>query len=420
MKVETEKKRVVVVGGGVIGAACAHFLSKAGWSVTIIDRDRFGAGSSDKNCGYVCPSHVLPLTEPGAVGKAMKSMFRRNSPLSVKPRFDPALWKWLFRFALRCNEKDMLEAGHATKPLLDRSMTLFKQLVADKVIDCEWQERGLLYVFKSVEAFEEYREVDRILADHFQKPATRLEGEALNDLEPALKSELAGGYHYEGDAHLRSDKLLGSWRKSLEAAGVAIRDCCELTGLNQENGKVYSVSTTTGEITVDAVVLATGALSAKLKSFLDCSIPIQPGKGYSLTMRRPAICPSVPMLFPETKVGVTPFEDSYRLASTMEFSGYDTSIRPERLKLLTDGVIPYLKDPFPAEPHESWFGWRPMTWDGLPIISRCPSIGNVILATGHNMLGLSMAPATGEIVAELLSGGSPQIDEQPYSIGRFQ
>lgn len=419
MKAGNEKKQAVVVGGGVIGASCAHFLAEAGWGVTVMDRDRFGAGSSDRNCGYVCPSHVLPLTEPGAVASALKTMFQKNAPLSVKMRFDPALWEWLFRFALRCNHEDMLEAGHAMQPLLDRSMELFRELVKAKVVDCEWREKGLLYAFKSAAAFEGYGEVDRLLSDHFGRPATRLEGAALNELEPALKSGLAGGYHYEGDAHLRSDKLLNSWRASLEERGVVVREGCEMSGFERVDGRVRAVKTTMGEIAADAVVVATGALTPTLKRHLGCSIPIQPGKGYSLTMERPAICPGVPMLFPETRVGVTPMEDCYRLASTMEFSGYDASIRPERLKLLTDGAAPFLREPFSGGPHESWFGWRPMTWDGLPIISRCPGLGNVVVAAGHNMLGLSMAPATGEMVAQLLTQGRSAIDSQPYSLERF-
>ena len=143
-----------------------------------------------------------------------------------------------------------------------------------------------------------------------------------------------------------------------------------------------------------------------LNEQLGCRVPIQPGKGYSLTMPRPPACPKIPLIFPETRVAVTPFQSGYRLGSTMEFAGYDESIRPERLQLLKDGATGYLHEPYCEPVLEEWFGWRPMTYDSLPIIDRSPKYENVIIAAGHNMLGLSMAPATGKLVAELAAGHS--------------
>ena len=150
-----------------------------------------------------------------------------------------------------------------------------------------------------------------------------------------------------------------------------------------------------------------------------CKVPIQPGKGYSLTMPRPAVCPRIPLIFPETRVAVTPFQSGYRLGSTMEFAGYDDSLRPERLQLLKDGAAGYLQEPYCEPVLEKWFGWRPMTYDSLPIIDRSPTYENVYIAAGHNMLGLSMAPATGKLVAELAGGAAPHVDPTPYRLSRF-
>jgi D-amino-acid dehydrogenase len=148
-------------------------------------------------------------------------------------------------------------------------------------------------------------------------------------------------------------------------------------------------------------------------------VPIQPGKGYSLTMPRPAACPKIPLIFPETRVAVTPFQSGYRLGSTMEFAGYDESIRPQRLQLLKDGVTDYLREPFCDPVQEEWFGWRPMTYDSVPIIDRSPKYENVVIAAGHNMLGLSMATATGKLVAEIIESRAPHIDPGPYRASRF-
>src|SRR5439155_9613967 len=194
--------RVIVVGGGVIGAACAYYLSKAGWQVSIVEQGAFGAGCSHGNCGFVCPSHVLPLAMPGAVGSALRAMLRPNSPFSIKPRFDPSLWSWLLRFARRCNGHDMMRAGRAIQALLNSSRALYDELFTAEPFDCEWETRGLLFVFRGRHAMEDYAHTDKLLRESFDLPAKRYDGEAVRELEPALKSGLAGGWHYNTDGHL--------------------------------------------------------------------------------------------------------------------------------------------------------------------------------------------------------------------------
>jgi D-amino-acid dehydrogenase len=415
----TAGRRVIVVGGGVIGTACAYYLSKTGWSVSLVDRGKQGEGSSRNNCGFVCPSHVLPLTEPGAVGRTLKALFRRNSAFSIKPRLDPALWSWLWHFTRRCNHQDMLAAGKAIQALLESSLPLFTQVIEQEALDCEWETRGLLFVFKDRAEMQAYATTDQLLKDEFHCPAHRYDGEAVVALEPALQSGLAGGWHYEEDGHLRPDRLLSSWRRVLEARGVAVIEDCETMGFIRGTNGADGLRTSRGEMTADAFVIATGALTPKLQHELGCKIPIQPGKGYSLTMPRPTVCPTIPMIFPETRVAVTPFHTGYRLGSTMEFAGYDTTIHRARLQLLKDGASPYLREPFRDPVQEEWYGWRPMTYDGLPIIDRTPIMDNVLIAAGHNMLGLSMATGTGRLVAELLNDEKPHINPAPYTVRRF-
>jgi len=410
---------VVVVGGGVIGTACAYFLMRSGWRVTLIERARIGQGSSHGNCGLVCPSHVLPLAEPGMIAKGLKSLFQRNSPFAIKPRFDPALWSWLLHFAARCNHRDMIEAGHGIQPLLLSSMTLYQHLIERESLDCEFETRGLLFAYRSQEGMESYAATNQLMGESFQCEAQRYDGGSLTELEPALRTGLAGGWFYHEDAHLRPDKLMQAWRRVLEAEGVAVRENCGLQSFRRRNGKVHAANTTNGEVAADLFVVAAGAWTPLLNDELGCRVPIQPGKGYSLTMPRPAVCPKIPLVFPETRVAVTPFQSGYRLGSTMEFAGYDESIRPERLQLLKDGATRYLQEPYCEPVLEEWFGWRPMTYDSLPIIDRSPKYENIIIASGHNMLGLSMAPATGKLVAELADRARPHVDPAPYRASRF-
>jgi D-amino-acid dehydrogenase len=410
---------VVVIGGGVIGASCAYYLSKAGWSVTILDRGEFGKGCSHGNCGFVCPSHVLPLTVPGAVRTALKGLLSRSAPFSIKPRFDPTLWAWLIRFARRCNVADMMEAGRALQALLNSSRSLYDQLMKEEPFDCEWQPRGMLVVFLHKEAMEHHAETDHLLRESFDMGAERYDGDRLTELEPALKPGLAGGWHYKWDAHLRPDRLMSSWRRVLEARGVTIRERCEVTGLVREAGRARAAATSQGEMTADVFIVATGAWTPFLNDSLGCRVPIQPGKGYSITMPRPAKCPTIPLIFDEHRVAVTPWASGYRLGSTMEFAGYDTSINPARLQLLRDGARPYLHEPYCAPVLEEWYGWRPMTSDSKPIIDRSPALGNVLIAAGHNMIGVATATATGKLVAEMLGGDRPHVDPAPFAVSRF-
>ncbi len=414
-----QARTAVVSGGGVIGVACAYYLMKAGWQVTLIDRGLVGSGSSHGNCGLICPSHVLPLAEPGMVGKAVASLFARNSPFAIKPRFDPALWSWLLHFARRCNERDMIAAGHGIQALLLSSLPLYVDLIERESLDCEFESRGLLFAYRSHEEMEAYSATDRLMTESFQCPARRLDGEALVLLEPALRPGLAGGWYYHDDSHLRPDKLMKAWRLALECQGVAICEKCTLQGFQTSSGRATAALTDQGELEADLFVVATGAWTPLLNKELGCRVPIQPGKGYSLTMPRPARCPQIPLIFPETRVAVTPFQSGYRLGSTMEFAGYDRSLRPERLQLLKDGATGYLEEPFCEPVLEEWYGWRPMTYDSLPIIDRSPRYANVMIAAGHNMLGLSMAPATGKLVAELADEGPCHVDASVYRATRF-
>ena len=212
---------------------------------------------------------------------------------------------------------------------------------------------------------------------------------------------------------------MSSWQNLLLNRGVTIHEHTAAHGFAMQNSKPFALKTDNEELTADIFIIATGAVTPLLEKHLGCKIPIQPGKGYSITMARPNRCPTHPMIFPEVKVAVTPFHTGYRLGSTMEFSGYDTSLNRKRLNALREGAANFLHDPYCDPVEEEWYGWRPMTYDGMPIISRAPVAENVFIAAGHNMLGLSMGTGTGKLIAELVTGDSPHIDPAPYDVWRF-
>ncbi len=410
--------RVVVVGGGVIGAACAYFLRQAGRRVTIVDAGAFGRGCSHGNCGYISPSHVLPLAGPGALQSALKTLFQKNSPLKVRWRLDPALWSWFWKFARRCNERDALAAGHAIQQLLLSSRGLYDELVRTTLTDVEWESSGVLFVFRTPAALDHYTHTDALLRNEFGVAATRFDANSLLEFEPSLKPGSAGAWFYPSDGLLRPDKLMAAWRRVLEQSGVEIREHCALRDLAVEGRVVRGVITDAGKIEADQTLIATGAWTPQLSRMLRCPVPIQPGKGYSITMPRPALCPRRPMIFEEHRVAISPMQSGYRIGSTMEFAGYDSRLNPDRLRFLRESAALYLKEPLAEPTLEEWWGWRPMTPDGLPFIGRLPAFDNVFLAAGHCMLGVSMAPATGKLVAELMTGQPPHIDPTPYAVTR--
>jgi D-amino-acid dehydrogenase len=408
----------VVIGGGVIGGFSAWYLRQTGRDVTLIDKGQFGKACSHGNCGYVSPSHVIPLAHPGQISKGIKGMLSRQTALRIEPKKILSLWPWLLKFAMRCNERDMMQAGLACHPLLQSSAALYRELIESQNMQVEWNTDGLLFVYRDQHEFDAYAKTDEWLRKHFQVSAEPLPGSKLTDLEPALKPGLAGAWLYNCDAHLRPDKLMSELRRLVDESGVRVIENCEMKSLKNSGTRVTAVETNGAEIEADEVLIATGSWTPLLKESLGVKLPIQPGKGYSITMARPKICPKYPMILEECHVAITPFDKGYRVGSTMEFAGYDTTLNRHRLNYLRSGAAEYLIEPTADPVEEEWYGWRPMTADGIPFIDRSPKFKNVWVAAGHSMLGISMGTGTGKLVAEMISGQKPHVDLNAYRIQR--
>ena len=249
--------------------------------------------------------------------------------------------------------------------------------------------------------------------------AEPVRGNALKSLEPALKSHLYGAWYHPKDWHLRPDMLLDSWRRLLIRQGVTIEEGLPLERLISHKGRITAARTHRGEIVADNYVLATGAWSPSLLRPLGILIPIEPGKGYSITMARPDGAPRIPCYLHEKRTLATPWQSGYRLGGVMEFSGHNSRLQARHLRNLRSSARQYLHTPLGGSLQEEWTGMRPMTYDELPVIDRAPQMANLILATGHGMLGLSTAPATGKLVAEMITGGRHHIDPAPFRADRF-
>jgi len=411
-------QHAVVIGGGVIGAMTAYHLTQVGWRATIIERSGFGQGSSWGNCGIILPSHVLTLNTVDNLALGLRWMLKKDAPFAIRPRFDPTLFSWLGRFAAGCTKKSRSRSAAAVAGLTSTAVAAFEALLREEGICCDWQQRGAIHLFRSPEAFARHAAVDAETR-RFGPGCIALDRKAIRSKEPAVGPAVVGAWMDENAAHLRPDALMAELRRVLNRRGVSILENTAWRSFRIENGRAVAANTSRGEIRADGFAVAAGAWTPLHGAALGRRIPIQPGKGYSVTLSDATGVPDHPCFFEEYRSVATPWKGGLRLGGMMEFAGYDDRIDPVRIAALFSAAKKHLRLRRIGRVEERWCGWRPMTVDGVPIIDRLPGAKNVVLAAGHNMLGISMAPATGRLAAEMLTGQPPHVDPAPYRLSRF-
>jgi len=409
---------VLVLGGGVIGLSCAFYLLRAGRSVRVLERAGAGDATSHGNCGTLTPSHAAPLASPATLLKGLKWMLRPDAPLYIRPRADPALAAWLLRFASRCNRRDWWRSARAKGALLVRSRELIGQLVREEGLDCGFKDSGLRYVYRDEEFFAE----DRAGLEDLRElgVASRvLDGAQLAAAEPALREGMAGAIEFPDDAQLRPERYTAELARRVRELGGEIVEGAAVEALLVERGAVVGARTVQGEERAPDVIVALGPWSSNFLAPYGVRLPIQPGKGYSQTYSPPSPAPNMPLVLREHSVCVTAWEDGFRLGSTMEFSGYDEALNLTRLEALERGARDYLREPVGPQLRERWYGWRPMTYDDLPVLGATPKLQRLWLATGHGMMGMGMSAVTGEMLAAMVCGRATALDPAPYLVTRF-
>lgn len=419
-KVGKSDNDVLVVGAGVIGLAVALALLRAERQVTVIDAGRIGGGASHGNCGTITPSHAPPLAAPGMISTAIHWTLTPDAPLYIKPRFDPVLWRWLLGFAARCNQRDWLASAHAKHTLLADSRLRLTNWVHDFGLECEYVQGGEDYVFRDGRRLEKEQHELPLLRE-MGIPITMVDGPAYEALEPALKPGVVGAIRFTGDASLRPDRYVAELARLVRKHGGRIIENMPLQSLERD-GERLSALTAAGRLRARDVVVAAGAWSSRMAK--EIGLPwlrkaIQPGKGYSITYSRPALVPKTALMLRDRSVCVTTWGDGYRLGSTMEFSGYDTSLNERRLGALERGAREFLHEPVGPEVRERWYGWRPMSRDDIPLIGRAPGHKHLWLACGHGMMGVGMSTGTGQLIADLIQGRQPAVDPTPFDPARF-
>lgn len=403
--------RVVILGAGVIGLSCALACRRRGHEVTVVERKpRRRDGCSYGNAGMIVPSHFVPLAAPGMVALGFKWMWNPESPFFIKPRLDAGLMDWGWKFMRAATREHV---GRCAPVIRDLSL-------ASRKLFMDWQESGqdiglvtdgLIMLCRTEHGLQE-EVAAAAKAKELGIPAEVLDAKGLAEVEPGVTMAAVGGVLYPKDAHLCPEKFIDSLEKSLLDEGCEFVWEAEAKGWRKDGNKLAALKTNKGEIAGDTFLLAAGSWSDTLLDGLDLRLPMQAGKGYSLTVEKPVQLPRKCAIFTEARVAVTPMNGQLRFGGTMEIAGREESITRRRVH----GIIRAAAQYFPAfeESHfqgiEPWRGLRPCSPDGMPYLGRTKAATNLVVATGHAMMGLSLAPITGRLAGAIVDGELTEID----------
>jgi D-amino-acid dehydrogenase len=405
-------KRVLIVGSGVIGLSTAYYASKKGFEVTIVDRlPEQHDGCSFGNAGMVVPSHFIPLAAPGMVALGLKWMWNPESPFYVKPRLSWELISWGLKFWRAATPEHVKRSAPVIRDMSLASRACFEEFAALTENDFGLVKKGLLMLCKTQHGLDEEAKTAE-QANKLGIPAEVLDAKKTAALDPDVRMDIAGSVYFPKDCHLTPQKFMATLKKLLEKNGTKFQWSTDVTGWKVANGKVEGVRTDKGDLTADEYVVCGGSWSPVVARDLGLKIPMQAGKGYSLTLPKPRQLPQICAIFCEARVAVTPMGESLRIGGTMEIAGLNEDINPARIRGIVRSVPQYYPEfkPEDFEGIKPWRGLRPCSPDGMPYIGRTKKYSNLSVATGHSMMGLSLGPISGKVTAEVISNEKPSID----------
>ena len=409
-----------IVGGGIIGLCSAYYLHKAGHRVTLFDQNTLTDGCSFGNAGMIVPSHIIPLAQPGMIAKGMRWMLNATSPFYVKPRLSVELARWGWLFYRHATPEHVEQSIPVLRDISLLSKTLYQDLAANGDLTFEWQERGLMMLYKTASAEQEMAH-EAGVANRAGIDAQVLSGQQVQEREPNTRVDVRGAVLYPGDAHLNPGELVRSLIVYLRREGVTILENQAVIGFEKSGLRVNAIHTAQGSYAVDEVVIAGGAWSPDVARLLDVPLSVQGGKGYSFMLRNIKTNIRMPAIMLEARATATPMGANLRFAGTLEVAGTDMSVNLNRVRGIVQSINQYYPDIPVAMPgiESVWRGLRPCSPDGLPYIGRTKRYDNVLLATGHGMMGVSLGPATGKLISELVSNQNKSMDIFVFNPDRF-
>lgn len=415
------REHVLVLGAGVVGLSAAWYLVQKGYRVTVVEREGPERQSaSHGNSGMIVPSHFTPLAAPGMVALGLKWMWNPESPFWVRPRLDPDLWRWGALFWQAARPERVAAAAPLLRDLSLASKACFEELAAQHGNVFALQKRGLLLLCETAHGLEEEARMAEA-ARRLGLPAQVLSPAETAELDPGLRARIAGAVYYPEDAFLVPGLFLGALERWVEEAGVEILWNTEIRGFEVRGRRLAALRTSRGDLAADEVALCAGFWSGTLARQLGLHLPLQAGKGYSLTVAGLPRRPGIAAILTEARVAVTPMGEAVRFGGTLELGGRPGEIHPPRVRGILRSVLRVYPDldPRAFDNVPVWSGLRPCSPDGLPYIGRTARFDNLVVAAGHAMLGMSLGPVTGRLVSQVISGEAPSIPLTLLSPDRY-
>lgn len=413
--------KVHIVGGGIIGLSAAWYLVEQGCEVTIIDSSDLSDGTSHGNAGMIVPSHFVPMAAPGVITQGLKWLLDAKSPFYVKPRLSLDLLQWTWKFYQSSTENHVKKASPILQKFNELSRDLYEEFSTKEGFDFAFEKKGLLMLYQT--AHQEKDELEFAeKANALGMAVEVLSAQGLKKLEPDVKINARGGIFFPHDTHLYPNRFIINLIEQLKTKGVTFLLNKNVSGFEEQGDKIIALTCKDHErIEVDKLVICGGSWTAKILQKAGIKLMLQDGKGYSFTLKNPKDRPRIPTILAEAKVAVTPMGNDLRIGGTLEISNFSTEIDQKRLQGIHESMgryYPELQVPFP-EKEAVWFGYRPCSPDGLPYVGAVPNFKNLYVGTGHGMMGMSLGPATGKLLAEQILGLETSINDSMFSIGRF-
>ena len=412
--------KAIMIGGGIIGLCSAYYLKKSGWDVVVVDKTDMLDSCSYGNLGMIVPSHFIPLAAPGMISQGIKWMFDHKSPFYVRPSLSWDLISWGLKFMKSAKPQQVEKVAPYLLHLNLYSKALYEKLAQEPGFDFALEQKGILMYYKTEKVAEEEIHLAE-KARSMGLDAVALNKKEVQELEPETELNVLGAVHYRCDAHLYPNKLMPQLLAYLKKSGVVLQTNCTVQRMVIAGKKIQKIYTTQGELEGDVVVMTGGAWLPQLTKMAGITIPLMPGKGYSFTYDQPQQKLNIPAILCEARVAITPMDGHMRYGGTMEIVPVNNQVNLNRV----EGIVQSIPHYFPGlqlkmpEKKDIWYGFRPCSPDGLPYLGRSQKVDNLLVAGGHAMMGLSLGPASGKIIADLANGLKTEVAIDAFHPERF-